>query len=204
MFIHEPGAEIWLLHANLLIKGQAAVFTLPKTGFTDLSLEKVVTSGFSRPEQKGSCFDITQKELHECIRKNYRNDMIKMINCTLDDYAWVMEGADPPVPRCQNQSESYATIKDGDFKVVGDCKTPCLWTDFTPRIVNYDDTHYVDSTLLYIAYLTTMNVEKTEVLMYDIPNMLSNLGGTLGMYLGFSLWASLLDILDYLKAKLSK
>ena len=40
-----------------------------------------------------------------------RNDMIKMINCTLDDYAWVMEGADPPVPRCQNQSESYATIK---------------------------------------------------------------------------------------------
>ena len=40
--------------------------------------------------------------------------------------------------------------------------------------------------------------------MYDIPNMLSNLGGTLGMYLGFSLWASLLDILDYLKAKLSK
>ena len=37
--------------------------------------------------------------------------MIKMINCTVDDYAWVMEGADPPVPRCQNQSESYATIK---------------------------------------------------------------------------------------------
>ena len=30
MFIHEPGAEIWLIHASLLLKGQATVFTLPK------------------------------------------------------------------------------------------------------------------------------------------------------------------------------
>ena len=80
MFIHEPGAEIWLLHANLLLKGQAAVFTLPKyviemlhesktflcvnfftrSGFTDLALEKVVTSGFSRPEQKVDWYIIFQ------------------------------------------------------------------------------------------------------------------------------------------------
>ena len=38
--------------------------------------------------------------------------------------------------------------------------------------------------------------------MYDIPNMLSNLGGTLGMYLGLSLLDSLVGILDYIKAKL--
>ena len=104
-----------------------------------------------------------------------------MINCTVDDYAWVMEGADPPVPRCQNQSESYATIKasyeyeyslqnisniivywllcrvfpkltslstllQGElFNIVGDCKTPCLWTDFTPHIVNYDEPQLVGS-----------------------------------------------------------
>ena len=37
--------------------------------------------------------------------------MIEIINCTLDDFAWVMEGADPVMPRCKNQSESYAAIK---------------------------------------------------------------------------------------------
>ena len=81
-----------MLDAAILMKGQAAYLTMPKhvlkvigkkllyilpcylfrSGFTDLHFEKVITTGFSKPEQKGSCFDITQRELHECIRKNYR------------------------------------------------------------------------------------------------------------------------------------
>ena len=40
--------------------------------------------------------------------------------------------------------------------------------------------------------------------MYDIPNMLSNLGGTLGMYLGFSVLDALHDIIDYVKKKASE
>ena len=74
MFIHQQGAEIWLMHANILLKGQVSVFTLPKFvlkfnsfsiffncpilirhGFTDLALEKVVTTGFAR-EQKAKHF----------------------------------------------------------------------------------------------------------------------------------------------------
>ena len=37
--------------------------------------------------------------------------MIKKINCTLDTYDWVMAGADPPVPQCRNQTESYGVMK---------------------------------------------------------------------------------------------
>ena len=36
MFVHEPGAEIWLMDASILLKGQAAVFTLPKHVFVIL------------------------------------------------------------------------------------------------------------------------------------------------------------------------
>ena len=30
LFVHERGAEIWLLHANILLEGQVSVLTLPK------------------------------------------------------------------------------------------------------------------------------------------------------------------------------
>ena len=41
----------------------------------------------------------------------YRNGMIETIDCTLDMYDWIMEEADSLVPRCQNESESYSTLK---------------------------------------------------------------------------------------------
>ena len=94
--------------------------------------------------------------------------MIRMINCTLDDFEWVTDGAHPPLTRCQNQSESYATLKAsllhqedkiinkfkgmfvplqeaGDFAILGECETPCQWIDFTPRLTNYDDSQHEES-----------------------------------------------------------
>ena len=68
-----------------------------RTGFTDLALQKEVNNGFPREQEvvmkaelspnypngstnltvlkcpQGSCKDISQRELHECIRGNYRD-----------------------------------------------------------------------------------------------------------------------------------
>ena len=91
--------------------------------------------------------------------------MIKQINCTLDMYDWIMEGAYSEIPRCQNQSESYSTLKASfeviitsqrcfsiissqeqkDVDITGGCKPPCRWTDFSPHLMNYGDTGYVGS-----------------------------------------------------------
>ena len=49
--------------------------------------------------------------IHLSLYQIARNEMIKRINCTLDMYDWIMEGADSQAPRCQNQSESYSILK---------------------------------------------------------------------------------------------
>ena len=87
--------------------------------------------------------------------------------------------------------------------------------------------------MLSVAYLTTTVVHKNEVhntamkleslnlnkipksrhkypiisfqvLLYDIPKMLSNFGGTLGMYVGISLLGVANNVIDKIRAKFFK
>ena len=78
----------------------------------------------------------------------------------------------------------HASQEENDFSVTGDCKPPCRWTDFSPRLMNYGSSDgYVasrktfcvkilesnclhlspqNSTKLHLAYVTTITVERTE------------------------------------------
>ena len=47
--------------------------------------------------------------------------------------------------RYQETLEIIAPSQAGTFNTLGDCKTPCQWIDFTPRLTNYDDTQFEES-----------------------------------------------------------
>ena len=47
----------------------------------------------------------------------------------------------------------FAPSQAGSFNTLGDCKTPCQWIDFTPRLTNYDDTQYEGSYKITLQYV---------------------------------------------------
>ena len=72
--------------------------------------------------------------------------MVEKLNCTLDKFEWVTAGTDPPLSPCENQTESFAKIFEADFaNFLENCETPCRWTDYNPRLTNFDHTYYVGS-----------------------------------------------------------
>ena len=72
--------------------------------------------------------------------------MVEELNCSLDKSEWVTAGAEPPLSPCENQTESFAQILEADFgNILDKCETPCRWTDYNPRLTNFDDTYYVGS-----------------------------------------------------------
>ncbi len=50
---------------------------------------------------------------------------------------------------------------------------------------------------LFFFYDSTVVTIRKQVLLYNLPQMLSAAGGTLGMYLGLSLYSVLSDSLDW-------
>ena len=52
----------------------------------------------------------TFNKAHDRLNYLNRDDMIKMINCTLDGFEWITDGAHPPLTRCHNQTEGHAAL----------------------------------------------------------------------------------------------
>lgn len=115
--------------------------------------------------------------------------MVETINCTLSHFDWIMEGVPYPLPPCENNTKSLEVIKvsckhvykllngpqrviseiyipckeSGFDKTLENCDTPCQWTDFTPRLTNYEESYYQNNTFFSVAYLTTTVVHQNEV-----------------------------------------
>jgi hypothetical protein len=88
-----------------------------------------------------------------------------------------------------HQNLTFALMNDSAVLVRG-CDTPCSQTQYEVKVNTIDNTNlFLDlNTMLSVYYNSVTVLERTEVLVYDLPQMLSAAGlGRLGMYLGISL-----------------
>ena len=80
------------------------------------------------------------------------------------------------------------------------CPLPCGLTEYRAKINYFDkfDEFVTDTTLRLYVYYDTRTVEiQNEVLVYNMAQFLSAIGGTLGLYLGFSCLSLLLAAANY-------
>lgn len=73
------------------------------------------------------------------------------------------------------------------------CPLPCKYVHFNIRANYFDEieTNPIPGGLKMYTYFDTMVVEtQNEILIYNWPKFLSAIGGTLGLYLGFSCLSS--------------
>ena len=88
-------------------------------------------------------------------------------------------------------STVFETLRDAAMKGIKDmtgCSKPCTYKDYQvvngPLLSDYDETHFHLSVELWMA--TALVKVETEVLLYKWTDLVADVGGTLGLFLGFS------------------
>jgi len=202
IFIHEEE------DADMLITGN-----YPLNSFRDYALERgmllgiLVTKSITFLDRENrSC----QDKIQDCIMEKVRQDL----PCYLPTIQNFGKGKKP----CQNFSEASQAdlislliareVEDGQ------CGSKCETSnyDFRKLILpepthigfNIGDRAGGDYATFYLRYSTFVVEESREVLLYDLNSIVSAVGGSLGLFLGFSCFGTAVDLLTWLSNKISK
>ena len=87
------------------------------------------------------------------------------------------------------------------------CPRPCKIISYIHSKVEIYQSDYVDNNPNKVHLALTPNKIKrieTEILVYDVTDMIGALGGSLGLFLGFSFLGLLSDLIDFLQSKLEQ
>ena len=122
----------------------------------------------------------------------------------------VMEDIDHDIPTCTNNSEEYCMIGINSYKkwmklksaCQKQCKNKAAILDLD-RISSKPIYHFGDVQLELYLQVTATKVRYKEYLIYDGIGMFGSIGGSLGLFVGFSLFDSLSLVLEYVLKKFS-
>ena len=122
----------------------------------------------------------------------------------------VMEDIDHDIPTCTNNSEEYCMIGINSYKkwmklksaCQKQCKNKAAILDLD-RISSKPIYHFGDVQLELYLQVTATKVRYKEYLIYDGIGMFGSIGGSLGLFVGFSIFDSLSLVLEYVLKKFS-
>ena len=83
------------------------------------------------------------------------------------------------------------------------CPQPCKEESYNPRLQTFKGKTDQPYFTLYAYYSTTKVKRTKEFFVYDAMTILSSLGGTLGLLLGYSILSMMLGLLDKLESRMS-
>ena len=76
-----------------------------------------------------------------------------------------------------------------------------FWTPLIYLYLNIIAVVATNTTGLTIAYSSLLIEERVETYVYDMENLLTSIGGNLGLFLGFSCFSSILVLLEFIFKK---
>ena len=79
------------------------------------------------------------------------------------------------------------------------CPLPCTSQSFNPKLNTFHDKENNELIMMYVYFATTTVEKKEEYFLYDLMNLTSALGGTMGLLLGYSLLSILLSLIKFLE-----
>ena len=79
------------------------------------------------------------------------------------------------------------------------CPLPCTSQSFNPKLNTFYDKETNEFLMIFVYFTTTTVEKKEEYFLYDLMNLTSALGGTMGLLLGYSLLSILLSLIKFLE-----
>ena len=140
-----------------------------------------------------------------CARNSIQKEVLKRAKCVSHITKLVI--ANSQLPECETDTEKLennAHVQNGILAFTTNtskfgCPLPCSFTQYSVRVNYFDEIDETDfnGSIKMHTYFDTMAVEiQEEILVYDWPRFLSALGGTLGLYLGFSCFSVLIFLIE--------
>ena len=84
------------------------------------------------------------------------------------------------------------------------CKRGCHMVQYKGRISSYDRTWNNTNAEIFYSFNTPTIMVIEEYLLYDFVGILGSVGGSLGLFLGFSFLGLFSDLIDFLQSKFNK
>lgn len=205
LFIHQPGEEFWILRS---------IFPIPMSTLTirsgsnndwlvaDVHLKKI-TSSFVAKTNRIPCRNypsIRDDTFTSCFKHQVRDLLMesKQLQCITP--CWKSLGLPENFPICTDRdnyyNDSFIVLREildnatQNPHLVG-CPKPCQKVEYKLQINYFSKnglTHMPDDRFKVYTYYDDMSVEKqTEYIYYDKMAVLADIGGMLGLLLGYSL-----------------
>ena len=91
---------------------------------------------------------------------------------------------------------SHITEKTG-------CLPPCQYTEYSIGIELHEHTEDLNYTYLHLERVGSTLKVKKEILMYPFTSLVAEVGGALGLFLGFS-FLMIWDIMEIVKSRFQR
>ncbi|XP_059096265.1 acid-sensing ion channel 5-like [Tigriopus californicus] len=169
--------------------------------YTGVLVNKKKRTNINYP--KGRCQEDPNWDIIRCIEEY----IIRKIGCT---YPWILRANLDGVKNCSTREEfgkllgvhgAILNTSPSKLPKLTGCPPPCTLNDFAiaTRDVNFGGVIGNSTGITY--YLGTTNLEVTkETWLYDVNNLIGEIGGSLGLFLG----ASLLTIFEVVQGGFMK
>ena len=202
IYVHDRDDEFWLWHGLFPVSIEAVdlkVHSNPNDLIGDLILMKKETHFISK--HGSGCKHYSGNETYSRCAMNQFPNYLKLHNV-----ACVPATQNFPslkdFPRCENASAiGIVEINEIIRKLMTECERTCISTLYSPVINTFSQgiSGTKDLFALHAHYVTTSVVISREFYVYDSITLLTSLGGTLGLLLGYSALSMILFCIDNLE-----
>ena len=214
IFIHNEEEEFWLLWTEFPFEVISARLQL-------VSGENMALAQISLMEKKTvqinnlhfPCKLYNSKDFIECSKQQLLQMLMPRINCTV---AGIESIVSKKIAFCDSLTDAQATLRQ-IYNVVqeffsnfskNNCPLPCTHKSYNYNLKYLHRHSWIDfentpketlekARAVSLAYNSLLVEERIEAYVYDLENLMTSIGGNLGLFLGFSCFSTFVALLQF-------
>jgi hypothetical protein len=208
-YLHEPYEEEWLVlmvYPYEVIVDKIDVENDQGIGGAEVQVRQEITHELRGNDK--SCKQKPIKGFVYCVRKRLKKELIKRLNCTIPFFKSLQ--LPDFLPQCTTVSEAdnaivIASLIDKETIRKKKCKLPCTRVKYARNFAEYPEKSLPESDKLFFSlwiYYSSLQVEaKIERYIYGFETAIVAVGGSMGLFLGWSCYSVIDTGLTFLERK---
>lgn len=216
IFLHNEGEEFWLVATEFpidVVSVNLPVESMENIALIQISLTEKTTTQIDRKTVPCQFYN-QNTEFTDCSKEKLWTLLKPIINCTIPQLKSVIPESSGFL-ECPSTLSAWITYMTSINILVDflghvsqyNCPVPCHQRSYNYNLKYLHRNSWINienpsiggknSSILAISYSSMLVEEKIETIVYDLENLLTSVGGNLGLFLGFSCFSTLLTVIEY-------
>ena len=163
------------------------------------------------------CKSYTSAEFIECSKKQIWTMLMPKINCTIAGYESIVPQNFTYCDTLKSAQATFSNISNSNGEFLSNltkygCSLPCNQKSYTYNLkyfhkhssIDFDNTTAAvteTSGVFALSFGSLLVEERKEAYVYDVENLITSIGGNLGLFLGFSCFSTFVALLKLVYKK---